>query len=337
MGLGALVLTFALAAAGVWAAGKEETPVAAGEGPGFAVVELFTSEGCSSCPAADQVLERIAEQAQSSGKAIYALGWHVDYWDYLGWKDPWAAARWSARQRTYAGKLRTSVYTPQMVVNGRRVVPHAGSETDARSAVDEALASTPRVSVALETELDPGGSVLTVRPRVVGAPSGTVLVLALVESGLGSTPTRGENTGRPLEHVNVVREVAEVAAAGNAWATIHLPSDLDPSESRLIGFVQDPDTYAILGAAATSITGEVRVSGRVLYGDGAAAAALDLQLCSDAVCVPGRTDSDGRFVVTALHAGRYTLKLGGSQADVELRLAAGARHDLGDMFVARAS
>jgi hypothetical protein len=85
--------------------------------PGIAVVELFTSEGCSSCPSADATLARVAERAERAGRNIFPVELHVDYWDYLGWRDPFDDARYSERQATYRA-LSGSTYTPQAVVNG---------------------------------------------------------------------------------------------------------------------------------------------------------------------------------------------------------------------------
>jgi hypothetical protein len=106
--------------------------------PGFAVVELFTSEGCSSCPPADEALSQLVRRADREKLPIYALEWHVDYWDYLGWRDPWDSRLATERQYTYARTLPSSVYTPQAVINGYAVPRNAGDlgelEADARLA-----------------------------------------------------------------------------------------------------------------------------------------------------------------------------------------------------------
>src|SRR5689334_14081460 len=84
----------------------------------FALVELFTSEGCSSCPPADRVLARLAAEARASGRRIFPLSFHVDYWNGLGWRDPWSTRTFTERQRNYARALGWRTYTPQMVING---------------------------------------------------------------------------------------------------------------------------------------------------------------------------------------------------------------------------
>ena len=94
---------------------------------GFAVLELFTSEGCSSCPPADEALSDISQRAQKEGLPVYALEWHVDYWDSLGWKDPFDSHEATERQYAYARALPSDVYTPQLVVNGTLVPSYAGT------------------------------------------------------------------------------------------------------------------------------------------------------------------------------------------------------------------
>src|ERR1700744_6104626 len=115
------IATALLVAAGVFIAGafinKRKVPVT-DAGKGFAVIELFTSEGCSSCPPADALVARV--QKESNDKPVYILAFHVDYWNRLGWKDVFSSAEYSERQNQYARWLKlSSVYTPQIVVNGR--------------------------------------------------------------------------------------------------------------------------------------------------------------------------------------------------------------------------
>ncbi|MFP2913454.1 DUF1223 domain-containing protein, partial [Pyxidicoccus sp. 3LFB2] len=166
------------------------------------VVELYTSEGCSSCPPADAALSRLARAQPLEGVELIPLGFHVDYWDDLGWKDPYASPAFSARQRRYAlNGDDNRVYTPQMVVDGER--SFVGDEAKARA---QATASAKRAKVPLRVSarVDGDAAVLTVRLDAA-PPAGTELWAALTEEGLSSRVTRGENAGRTLEHAAVVR------------------------------------------------------------------------------------------------------------------------------------
>jgi len=107
----------------------------------FVLIELFTSEGCSSCPSADKNLEKIAAQAKASGQNIYTLSYHVDYWDYLGWKDPYATKQFSDRQRAYASQFKSSrIYTPQMIVNGKTEFVGSNQKTSQQAITNKKLA-----------------------------------------------------------------------------------------------------------------------------------------------------------------------------------------------------
>jgi hypothetical protein len=166
------------------------------------VVELFTSEGCSSCPPADAALARLARRQPVEGAELIALGFHVDYWDDLGWKDPYGSPAYSARQRRYAlDGDENRVYTPQMVVDGER--RFVGDEDTARAQA-AAAAKRPKLPVRVTARVDGDSAVLTVRLDSA-PPEGSELWAALTEDGLSSQVTRGENKGRTLEHASVVR------------------------------------------------------------------------------------------------------------------------------------
>ncbi|MEQ8425874.1 MAG: DUF1223 domain-containing protein, partial [Cyclobacteriaceae bacterium] len=113
---------------------------------GFAVVELFTSQGCSSCPAADKNLSDIL--ASNRDQNIYGLSFHVDYWNYIGWKDPYSSKLFSARQRSYANALAANVYTPQMIVNGEEVFVGSGREK-AKESISSALDESPKYNLKI--------------------------------------------------------------------------------------------------------------------------------------------------------------------------------------------
>src|SRR5689334_18874746 len=209
------------------------------------LVELFTSEGCSSCPPADAVLARLHREQPAPGLQLIVLSEHVDYWNNLGWKDPYSAAQFSERQELYGSRI----YTPQAIVDGRTDV--LGSEQYAIVRAARAAAQEPHGVARLDR------SAKGVRISVTGLPPGhgdARVMLAVVEDGLVSKVERGENAGRTLEHTAVVRALREVgkAAAGEAgWAgEVPVPTDVSWKKTRVLAFVQDGRTRHILAAGA---------------------------------------------------------------------------------------
>ncbi len=172
---------------------------------GVAVVELFTSQGCSSCPPADQLLAAVAELNTKRRLPVYCLSFHVDYWNSLGWADPFSDKQYTARQHAYAAKMRSDrVYTPQMVVNG--AVEFVGSDAGrAKEAFKAALSRQPSSKVALQTQSLSDGSQIAVRYAVSRSQPREVLNVALAQIAAGNAVPRGENAGKDLSHVNVVR------------------------------------------------------------------------------------------------------------------------------------
>jgi len=230
---------------------------AAGRAP--VVVELFTSEGCSSCPPADAVLSRLEREQPVPGVKIIALGEHVDYWNYLGWRDRFSAPIFSTRQMRYHERAfpHGVVYTPQVVVDG--VADALGSNPLAvREAVSKAAQRTKlpmRVRAA-----NVAGSV-TVAVSVDGVTERqAAIVLVAVEDGLITAVQRGENGGRTLSHDRVVRWIDTVAdvRAGASTRDIErsLPIDADwnVGQMRVVALLQDTASLAILGAAETAIS-----------------------------------------------------------------------------------
>ena len=322
-------MTLAALLAGVLAAAGATTVSAQGASvPGFAVVELFTSEGCSSCPPSDEVLARIVSDADKAGLPVYALEWHVDYWDYLGWKDPFDSRYATDRQYAYARALPSSVYTPQTVINGTIVPAYAGDWREVDSTARGLLGMRPAASVKLS--VTPAGPALRVHVDTTGAPAGSVLLLAVVQGGLGATPTAGENAGRKLAHSNVVR-AARVLPVSTTDAVIDVPAGLDGAQSRLIGLVQDERTMRVLGASQIDLRNVLpaRLSGRVVDAKGHGAAHVVVQVCNGSVCVPVLTDSAGFFVMQAVAPGKYTFAVGASAPAREAALAPGQSLDLG--------
>lgn len=214
------------------------------------LVELFTSQGCSSCPPADQVLEALAAEAKDGGSAVVALSYHVDYWNRLGWRDPYSQAAFSDRQRVYSQHINDrGVYTPQLVINGRS--GHIGSR---QREVQAAIATAEPLSIQIETSVRPSeqtGSI-DIDYQLSAFPERANLQLALVSTQVDNDVPRGENRGRHLSHTNVVRELTTIEAEGPTGTyTYNLPDDVqDDGELAVVLFVQDARTMAIQGTSA---------------------------------------------------------------------------------------
>jgi hypothetical protein len=176
------------------------------------IVELFTSEGCSSCPPADQLLSELVRTQPVKNALIIGLGEHVDYWDHQGWRDPFSSALFSARQSAYAAAHRASdeVYTPQMIVDGTRVF--VGQDRAAALDAIGRAAIAPKAPVQF-TWTDGASLSLHVRTEAGPSSAGAQAVLAIIEDDLSSSVTRGENSGRHLTHSAVVRQLAEIGRA----------------------------------------------------------------------------------------------------------------------------
>jgi len=256
--------------------GTETKPMGEkGAGQPFAVVELFTSEGCSSCPPADRLLGEVVENARAKGQPIYPLAFHVDYWDRLGWRDPYSDPFCSQRQIAYSqARGDQQVYTPQLVVNG--TMAFLGSDRGKlQAAVDTALLRKASFGIEVSIQGNPetesgdtgavaqsdGDSTRTVeaRFRFTGGtpPSGTVLNAALVERGLVSNVARGENAGRKLAHENVVRAFKTFPIGGSSVGQVYFtpPDDVDLGNSSVIVYIQDQKTMAVLAAGAVDVDG----------------------------------------------------------------------------------
>jgi hypothetical protein len=174
------------------------------EGP--VVVELFTSQGCSSCPPADRYLATLAKAGQVSGRAIAPLSFHVDYWNDLGWADPYSQPAWTERQRRYARALGDrSIYTPEIVVGGAAGM--VGSHTH-KVAAAVAGAARPALLAATATW---GKDHVEVTAT---APAGADVLVAIWEEARTVAIARGENAGEKLTNHRIVRRLERVAAAG---------------------------------------------------------------------------------------------------------------------------
>ncbi|MFL5309243.1 MAG: DUF1223 domain-containing protein [Myxococcales bacterium] len=207
------------------------------------LVELFTSEGCSSCPPADEVLARLVRDQPVQGVEILALSEHVDYWDSLGWRDPYSSPVFTERQQTYASRLqRGNIYTPQAVVDGRAEVL-GSDERAARSAAAQARGQ-PHGTITAQRR----GSALHLDAKLPPH-SGAEVLLATVDDPPPGRVARGENAGRTLSHVRVVRELRRIGRVDQGAWSGDVDLDAAAAKLRLVAFVQERSTGHVLAAA----------------------------------------------------------------------------------------
>ena len=212
------------------------------------LVELFTSEGCDSCPPADAVLMRLAEVRQVSGADVIVMSEHVDYWNYLGWKDPFSSRQFTDRQEEYARALGSgNTYTPQMIIDGRYDVLGSNSR-EVQDTISKAARSE-KPTLTAEARAN-GGSV---EVRVTGAMSREPAnyYVAITENNLSNQVSRGENKGRTLRHVAVVRKLTLIGRskaneAFTAATTVPLTNEWKRPDLRVIVFAQSGKSDAIL-------------------------------------------------------------------------------------------
>jgi hypothetical protein len=248
---GGLTIAFLAARAFLRRAPSSVLPLT-GPAKGFAVVELFTSEGCSSCPPADRLVARI--QQEEKDQPVYILVFHVDYWDRLGWKDAFSDARYTQRQNRYASWLNLqSIYTPQIVVNGRK--EFVGSqESTLRSAIGNGLGQSPAAQLTLSDIRSEQGKV-SWHYNVQNAAAGNSLIVALVQRSATTDVKAGENGGKTLAHVQIVRNIttAPVATGAAGGGSIQLPQGIKAGEEELIAFVQNDNNGQIVAATSTPV------------------------------------------------------------------------------------
>jgi hypothetical protein len=251
--------------ASVLVLGKTQTSAEeAGRKP--VVVELFTSEGCSSCPPADALLQQLEQQQPVAGVEIIALEEHVDYWNHDGWIDPFSSPEWTQRQQAYVARFKKDAYTPELVVNGHS--QFVGN--DAR----EAELEIQKAAGGLKTEvaITSGGG------EAKGSRRFTVLVgkvlhntagdvaevwLAVTEDGLHSSVSLGENAGHVLRHIATLRSLQKIGVANTSGASVSFTGDpVVKFDSRwnlenlhVTVFVQEKKSQEILGAASKKIKG----------------------------------------------------------------------------------
>ena len=228
------------------------------------VVELFTSQGCSSCPPADRLLTRLGSDGAGGGRVI-PLSFHVDYWNYIGWTDPFSSEAWSDRQRRYVRALgHDTLYTPALVIHGASQVVGAGAReilSEIARARRDPSSSAVRVVVDLEETSD-DALTMTLGTRVDGElPQGGVdLIVAVFEERLVTRVARGENARRELRNDYVVRKLVRAfgveggrGAEHEATTSVTLEPDWNRGQLGIAALAQDPRTLKIYGATATSL------------------------------------------------------------------------------------
>jgi hypothetical protein len=223
------------------------------------IVELFTSEGCSSCPPADELLGQLRQERNSNGAEVIPLGFHVDYWDSPGWHDRFDSSAFSRRQEDYARRLHLDgPYTPQMVIDGE--TEFVGSLAGrAHQAIADAEAEAPEATVTVSPEKN--GDLLL---QVSSSQSGEVM-LAITEDNLTTRVGGGENGGRTLHHMAVVRELRRVGQVRDgkfsSAVQLTLAKDWKRQDLRAVVFIQNPDNGRILGASSLKLDSLPRTNG----------------------------------------------------------------------------
>ncbi|MEP6903686.1 MAG: DUF1223 domain-containing protein [Actinomycetota bacterium] len=221
------------------------------------IVELFTSEGCSTCPPADKFLQKLVEEQPISGVEIIGLSEHVDYWNRLGWTDRFSSAQFSNRQGYYLTFFKNSqIYTPQMVVDGTRELSGKAAEKTLADA-----AKNPKGNLDLKIEKQ-AGNILSFKIKIADLPKisdndKAVVLLAITENDLTSNVSAGENSGRMLKHTAVTRYLKNIGGITGEKTELSIDVELVKDWKRenlsAIAFVQEANSRRILGAAKISL------------------------------------------------------------------------------------
>lgn len=223
------------------------------------LVELFTSEGCSSCPSADNVLAALERTQSVAGARIVPLALHVDYWDGIGWPDPFSSADATQRQRNYAS-LGSGAYTPQAVIDGR------SETTGSRKAmVEQAIgeaAKRPHATLGVDvagrtSAAAPIAVTLKIGALPPGAASDAEVLVALTQNAVRVAVLRGENAGKTLEHTAVTRQLVvagkALAAGTELKASFEVPKGVAAKELRVVAFVQERASRKVLATATRDV------------------------------------------------------------------------------------
>jgi hypothetical protein len=242
-----IISVFTIVACSGFASGKNHVskkaaPQKINEFNSFAVLELFTSEGCSSCPPADRLLPQLANLNSN----IIPLSFHVDYWNHLGWKDPFSKAEFSDRQREYGERFRLeSIYTPQLIINGEYQLV-GSSRSTAETDIKKALKENSEVQIKID-EVKRDANKLSISCHLEGNWKQTDLASALVQKHAEMKIKGGENNGSKLSHTNVVRSFIKQSAKEKMNFEVEIPKDLTEDDWRLIIYSQQKSDLKITG------------------------------------------------------------------------------------------
>jgi hypothetical protein len=223
------------------------------------VIELFTSEGCSTCPPADKVLGYIEQKQPFPGTTVIPLEEHVDYWNHEGWNDPYSSAKWTERQQGYQGLFKKTEYTPQMVIDGKTEL--IGSDGPGVVKAVQSAVAAPKTDVTIVAgAVDPKGvrHYTVTTGRLVGATGGDSpeVWLAVTEDGLQSSVNAGENSGKTLQHAATMRSLQKIGVADaskpeafSGDAAVKFDSKWNAANSHVVVFIQEKKSREILGAS----------------------------------------------------------------------------------------
>ncbi|QNI32659.1 DUF1223 domain-containing protein [Alloacidobacterium dinghuense] len=235
----------------------QSTPSSSDSKPAV-VAELFTSEGCSSCPPADALLVQMDGKTYA-GAPIIVLSEHVDYWNHDGWRDPFSSEQWTQRQNDYNLRFRLdSVYTPQMVIDGSQQV-NGSNGGQIGHAIETAAAQPGKLQITIADASwnnDVLHATVSVSDPSPQAAKGTTLYAVLADDQDTSNVAKGENSGRTLTHVSVVRVLQKVSSLHGPYSgpvEIKLPHGVNRSKMRLIVFAQKGQNGQIFGAAQREV------------------------------------------------------------------------------------
>ncbi|MCD9187922.1 MAG: DUF1223 domain-containing protein [Pyrinomonadaceae bacterium] len=228
---------------------EQETPIE-NRSKNFVLVELFTSEGCSSCPPADKNLSFIEKEQPYMQAEVVTLAFHVDYWDYIGWKDVFASPLFTKRQEIYSQKLKLdSTYTPQMIVDGKTQFVGSDAGKAANAIVNAAKDEKAKV------EILPENNKFRIKISDIPKHENATVYLAISENNLASSVKNGENSGRKLEHSSVVRElkaIGNIAPEQSGFeneSVVEISKNWKKEDVKLVVFVQENESRKIIGVS----------------------------------------------------------------------------------------
>ncbi|PKF75646.1 DUF1223 domain-containing protein [Chryseobacterium sp. PMSZPI] len=216
---------------------------------GFAVLELFTSEGCSSCPPADELMGKIEKEYKD--EPVYLLSYHIDYWNRLGWKDRFSTPESSQRQQQYSRILNSQVYTPQLVVNGKK--EFVGSdENNIKNAIQKALLTSKKTNIELSATAFQNS--IKVQYKTAFTDSKNMLLINLVEKHSATQVGKGENEGRHLHHWQIVHQQNQISLnpQQEGVTIFKIPEEFSLENWEVVAFIQNVKTGEILGSTKTT-------------------------------------------------------------------------------------